>query len=50
MVPLYCPHRRTRPLGRARPCLDLHFHDPLGGEGQHFAHKIAIGLLFNQLE
>ena len=31
---------RKRRLGRAGSRLDLHFHDPLGRESQHLAHKV----------
>ena len=49
-VALNLPHRRASTLCRARPCLNLSLHDPLGGEGQHLAHKVAISTLFNQLK
>ena len=44
------PHRRARPLGCARPCLDPGFHDPLRREGQLLTHEIAISLLRNELD
>ena len=49
-VSLGFPHRRARTFGRARPPLDLCFHDPLGRKGQHLAHKLALGLLLNQFD
>jgi hypothetical protein len=33
-----------RAIGRrARPGIDLGLYDPLGREGQHLAHEVAIG-------
>ncbi len=48
-VPLNLPQGRANALPGTGSRLNLHFHDPLGREGQHLAHEIAIGLLLNQL-
>lgn len=36
--------------GRARPRFNLSLLDPLGDKGQHLAHEVAIGPLFNRLD
>jgi len=49
-VALNLPHRGARTLGRAGPRRHLGVHDPLGREGQHLAHELAIGLLLDQFD
>jgi hypothetical protein len=39
-----------RTLGRTRLRLHLGSHDPADRKVAHFAHKVAISLLFNQLK
>jgi hypothetical protein len=49
-VALLLTRRVTQAVSRSGAGFHRGFHQPLGGKGQHLAHQVGVGVLFDQFD